>query len=203
MEQKTVIAEKRDQVKKGTAGRLRRAGKIPAVVYGRGNSLPISLDGHDFQMQFKTVSENTIINLKVGEKDYDVLVKDYQEDILTGKILHIDFYEVEKGKMLRTHIPIHLIGTPIGVREGGIMEHFLHSAEVECVPSNIPEAINIEVAHLKTGQSIHVSDLPALEGVRYLHTPDQSIVSITTVRAEAPAAAEEGEGVEGAEAAEE
>ena len=201
MKQTTLGAETRTAFKKGASKRLRRDGKIPAIIYGHNGTATVSVDAHEFHTNFKTVSENTIINLSVGKKSYDVLVKDYQEDILTGNILHIDFFEIEAGKSLRTNIPVHLEGTPIGVREGGILEHLLYNVEVECLPKDIPERIDLEVEQLHIGESIHISEVEVPEAVRILSPPDQVIVAITTIKIVEEAVAEE-ELVEGEEGAE-
>jgi len=182
--EKTLNAQKRTEFKKGPVGRLRRSGRIPGVVYGHTDPQPISVDEKDFEHTFKTISESTIISLKLDKKGYDVLVKDYQEDILTGRILHIDFYEVEAGKLLRTHVSVHVHGTPVGAREGGILEVPLHELEIECLPKDIPAEISIEIGDLNIGDSIHVADVTAPEGVKILNNPDQVIALVAAQREE-------------------
>ena len=100
MDQKSLTITLRKEKKKGAARRLRRIGQIPSVIYGHNDPVLVAIDEHEFNTKFKTVSESTIITLKSEENSYDVLVKDYQEDIVKGKILHIDFFEIEKGKHL-------------------------------------------------------------------------------------------------------
>lgn len=178
MDQKTLNVVLREERKKRAAGRLKRAGKIPAILYGHGDPVALTVDAHEFHKKFTTVSENTLINLRTGKNDYDVLVKDYQSDILSGKVTHLDFYEVEKGKLLRTHIPVHLEGTAIGVREGGLLEHLLHEVEVECLPRDIPAVMKINIEQLVVGDSVHISQLPKFEGVKVLNHEDQVVVLI-------------------------
>jgi large subunit ribosomal protein L25 len=144
---------------------------------------------------------------------HEVLVKDYQRDNLTGQILHVDFYEFEKGKSLRTRVPIRLIGNPIGVKEGGILESLLHRLDVECLPKDMPEEITLDINELGLDRALHVSDLVLPPGVRPLQASDQVVCLVAHRKAEeevAPAAVEgevpeEGEGAaeEGAEKAEE
>ncbi len=206
MEQKTLTFIPREKTKKGPSKRLRRIGKIPSVVYGHNEPVCISVDEHEFSIKFKTVSESTIITLKSEDKAYEVLVKDYQEDILKGKIIHIDFYEVEQGKLLKTHMPIRFSGAPVGVREGGVLETVTHVLEIECLPKDLPEEVIIDINALELGHTIHISDVPAPEGVKYLAASDQVICTITRKRAEEEVAEEEEieeEGVEGEEAEEE
>jgi len=194
MEKKTLTIEDRKVGRKSLNRELRRVGKIPAVIYGQNKTVVISLDEHEFTTKFKTIPENVIINLDTGSKKYDVLIKDYQEDIMLGKIIHIDFYEIEKGKLLRTHIPIHLNGTPIGVKEGGILEHLLHEVDVECMPKDLPEAIQIDITDLQIHHPIHVKDITAIDGVKFLNSPDQAVCVVeikATIEEEEEAAAEE------------
>lgn len=194
MEQKVLNAAIRAETGKGAVGRLRKSGRIPAVVYGHEKTHTISIDGREFSQKFKTISENTIITLKTTEGDHDVLVKDYQENLVKRQILHIDFYEIESGKVLRTHVPVHITGNAPGVREGGVLETGLHELEIECLPINIPEVYKVDVSGLAIGMAIHVSDLTQLDGVRILNSQDQMVVTVSHARAEAaPAAEEEGE----------
>jgi large subunit ribosomal protein L25 len=182
MKRETLTCELREKFNKGYTKELRRNGKIPSVVYGHTEPLSIAVDGHEFNSKFKIISENIIIKLNVSGKDIDVLVKDFQEDILTGNILHLDFYEIEKGKLLKTHVPLHTHGTPAGVKEGGIFETFLHEVEVECLPKHLPEEIVVDVSELKVGHSIHVREIEPPEGAKFLNPPDQVICIVTRKR---------------------
>jgi large subunit ribosomal protein L25 len=191
MEQKTLAFTLREKLKKGPSGRLRRTGKIPSVIYGQNEPVAIVVDEHEFNTKFKIVSESTIITLQSDQNSYDVLVKDYQEDILKGKIIHIDFYEVEKGKLLKTHLPVHFSGTPVGVKEGGLLETVTHVLEIECLPKDLPSEVVIDINDLEVGHSLHVSDVPAIEGVKYLAADEQVICTITRKKAEEEIAEEE------------
>ncbi|MAG13757.1 MAG: 50S ribosomal protein L25 [Spirochaetales bacterium] len=184
MEQKTLNATIRTELKKNASGRLRRAGKIPAVMYGHSGSSPVAVDALEFQRKFKRISENTIINLQVDDKGFDVLVKDYEEDILSGKIMHIDFYEIEQGKILRANIPVRLQGTATGMREGGILEQLMHDIEVECLPQDIPETVVVDIKELDVGSALHVFDIEPPDNVKFLASDDQVIAIITTAKEE-------------------
>jgi large subunit ribosomal protein L25 len=183
MEQKVLNAQLRTETGKGVAGRLRRAGRIPAVVYGHEDPQALSLEAREFNREFHTVSESTLIALSIGKTKKDVLIKDYVEDIRTGDILHIDFYEIERGKKLHTRIAIELVGSPKGVREGGVLEHSLHEVEIECLPKDLPEHLTADVSDLEQGQSLHVSDIALPDGVRILNSPEQTIAAVTIPRA--------------------
>lgn len=208
MEKKTLAGFERNTYKKGPAGRLRKEGKIPCVIYGRNKPVHISVGAKEFDTKFHIISENTLITIIVEDKEYEVLVKDFQEDMLVGKITHIDFFEVERGKVLKTRMPVILIGTSVGVKEGGLLEHRLHEIDIECLPKDIPEKIEVDISELEIGDSIHISDLDVIEAVKILNFLEQVVVSVTTVKAEVEPEVEEedieeGEGEEEAESSEE
>lgn len=203
MQQKSLSASLREEIKKGATRSLRRNGRIPAVMYGHAGTASVSVDEHEFGQKFKRITENTIVSLTFDGKSHDVLVKDFQEDVLTGRITHIDFFEIESGKVLRTNVPIHLLGNPIGVREGGILEQRLHELEVECLPKDIPEKVDLDVTAIAIGEAIHVAELPELADVKVLNTPDQVVVAVSHAKEEVlVAAAEEEELAEAGEEAE-
>lgn len=185
MEQKTLSVVERKEFKKGPAKQLRKEGKIPAIVYGHSDPLHISVDAREFSKKFKVVTENTIIILDLDGKQMEVLVKDLQEDIVSETVKHIDFYEIEKGKSLKTHVPIHLVGNPVGVKEGGLLEHKIDQFEVECLPKDLPENISIDISELALGESIHVSDVTLPEGVKVLDATQRTVVVITAPKSAA------------------
>ncbi|MBI9106924.1 MAG: 50S ribosomal protein L25 [Spirochaetales bacterium] len=184
MDYKTINAEIRTELRKSAAKKMRTEGRIPAVIYGHNDPMNISVDAKEFSKKFEKISENTIITIAIGKDSYSVLVKDFQDDILTSKIQHIDFFEIEKGKTLKTNVPIHIEGSAKGVREGGVLEQRLHELEVECLPTDIPEIITIDVSHLEAGDAIHVADIEIPKGVKVLNMLEQTVVSVTLVREE-------------------
>jgi large subunit ribosomal protein L25 len=208
MEQKTLAFSVRKENGKGPAGRFRRSGKIPSIVYGRKEPLAIVIDEHEFDTKFKAVSESTIISLKSDAASLEVLVKDYQENIVSGRITHIDFYEIDQDRELRARVAIRLRGVAQGVREGGILETLIHDLEIACLPKDLPGDIEVDVVEIQIGHSIHVRDLAAMPGVRVLTSPDQVVCTVLAKKAEvvaAPVEAAEGEAAaaaaEGGEAA--
>ena len=204
MEPKKLNVQLRTQQGKSASGRLRAAGKIPAVVYGHTEPLAVTVDAREFRTAFRRITENTVVQLTMPEGVHEVLIKDYQHDNLTGQMVHIDFYEFEKGKALKTRVPIRMTGAPAGVKEGGILETLMRELEVECLPMNLPEVIEIDISALALNHSIHVRDLPLAEGVRVLNTPEQvvCVVAVRKIEEEVKPAAEAVEGVEGVEGAE-
>jgi len=198
MEEKTLEILLKSKNTKRENRRLRREGKIPAVIYGNTDTKGIIIDEHEFNSKFPVISENIIINLKGDSSAHDVLIKDYQENIITGRVQHIDFYEIERGKILKTHAPVHLKGTPIGVMEGGMLETLIHELEVECLPKDLPEEFSIDISALAVGDSIHVRDIEPSEGVRIITSHDQVVCLVEYRRAEEVAEVAEEEVEEGA-----
>ena len=201
MEQKTLSAESRGRLGKGESGRLRRRGRIPAVIYGHQEPLAVSIDAHEFDAKFHHISESTIIRLAVGDQQREVLIRDFQEDAVGGQVTHIDFYEVDKNRLLRTNVRVELTGAPVGVKEGGLLEHFVHEVEVECLPANLPEKLVLDVNTLRLGRSLHVRELPPVEGVRILNSPEQVVCAVVHKRLEVEKPVEAAAPVEGEEAA--
>jgi large subunit ribosomal protein L25 len=193
MGQVVLKAQSRSDVGSANARRLRRAGRVPGVLYGRsGTSLSLDLDSREFVNGIKSISKSTIVKVELGDKSYDTFVKDTQRNILDGKILHVDFYEVEKDVVLRARVQIHIHGNPVGVRDGGILETSLHDIEVECLPQYLPERLDVDVGDLKVNQSIHARDLPLGENVRLISGEDQ-VVALVKFARETKAAAEAAE----------
>jgi large subunit ribosomal protein L25 len=188
-----VVLQAKNRQKEGSAEsrRIRKNGRIPAVLYGRsGKAVSIDLDASEFIKGTKGISESTIVNINVDGKAYDAFVKEAQRNIIDGNILHIDFYEVESGVALRAKVSLVLHGNPIGVREGGMLETPLHEIEVECLPKDLPERIEIDISGLKANHSIHVRDIPLAQGVRLLSNPDQVVALVKFAKIEVVAAPE-------------
>ncbi len=196
MAQIVLSGEPRTGIGKGAARALRREGRIPAVVYGHSEPLHLSVSAREFHKTFHHISESMIFTVEVGKEKREVLIKDYVEDITTGSITHLDFFEIERGKKLRTHVAIELVGSSIGVREGGILDQTIHDVEIECLPKDIPEKIVVDVTNLEKEHSIHVSDLVVGTGVKILTGEDQTVVSVVIPRAEASEDGEEAEEVD-------
>ena len=185
-----VVLQAKSRQKAGSAEsrRIRKSGRIPAVIYGRsGKAVSIDLDSSAFIKDTKGISESTIVKVDVGDKSYDAFVKATQRNIIDGNILHIDFYEVESGVALRAKVSIVLHGNPIGVREGGMLENPMHEIEIECLPKDLPERIEIDISGLKANHYLYVRDVPLAEGIRLLTNPDLVIALVKFARAEATA----------------
>jgi len=185
MAQHVVSAGARELSTKGNLHSLRRNGGIPAVIYNRhGKCTPIALNVKEFQKATEGVSESTIIRLDVGTDSFQCLVKDRQLDWLHGKILHVDFFEVESGVAMRAKVPVHLKGSAVGVRDGGILENPVHEIEVECMPQDMPEKFEVDISGLQANHSIHVRDIVKSDAVKILSSPDQVVVLVKFAKAE-------------------
>jgi large subunit ribosomal protein L25 len=161
-------------------------------MYGRtGKAVSIDLDRLEFTNGVKGISESTIVKVEIDGKIHEAFVKDTQRNIVDGSILHVDFYEIESGVALRARVSLHIHGNPIGVREGGILEFPLHEVEVECMPKDLPERLEVDVSALGVNQSIHVRDLALGEGVRLVSGGDQVVALVKFAKAETAAPAEE------------
>jgi large subunit ribosomal protein L25 len=186
-----VVLSARNRQSKGSAEarRIRRTGRIPGVIYGRsGKAVSIDLDALEFTNRVKGISESTIVKVELDGKPYDAFVKDTQRNIIDGSILHVDFYEVESGVALRARVSINLKGNAIGVREGGILEFPLHEIEVECLPKDLPERIEVDISNLAANQSIHVKDIVLSDAIRVISAPDQVVALVKYAREEVTAA---------------
>lgn len=191
MEHKTLAVKLRKELGKGPSRRFRSEGKIPAVIYGVSDTKAIIIDAREFGKKFKTISENTIITLDFGKEQCDVLIKDYQDNIINSSVEHVDFMEIEKGKLLKTHVPIILTGNAPGVKEGGILVQKINEVEVECLPKDIPSNIEVNLDGLEIGHSIHISEISDMKGVTLLINPEMTIVVVNHPKAEVVETAED------------
>jgi large subunit ribosomal protein L25 len=164
---------------KGPARRLRSLGRLPAVFYGPGiNPIMLSIDYIHLRKIIEGGSaENIIFDLMVDSDEESqskkVMIKEIQRDPVTRDYLHIDLYEIAMGKELEVDIPVHLINTPIGVSEGGILEHIQRKLRVSCMPEDMVDKIDVDVSGLDIGQSVHIKDVSFPPGLR--STEDESL----------------------------
>ena len=183
--------ETREAVGKGVARTLRRQGKIPGVLYGQGECLSLTIDPAEVRKVLHSESgSNTLLNLSIakgsGEMKRTAMLRDYQLDPVTGAILHADLFEVAMDKPIRVRVPVAVTeGTPVGVAEGGILQHNMRELHIECLPRQIPAHILVDPTPLKINQGIHIKEVPAPPGVRILDDPDRMVVSVAAPISEA------------------
>jgi large subunit ribosomal protein L25 len=203
MNQPNLSATARTVSTKGALNTLRKQGVIPAVVYGRDREpMAISINEKEFQKAIAGVSESTIVKLNIGGSTFDTFIKERQRDWLKkGRVTHIDFMAIDASKTLRMKVPVHLVGSAVGVREGGILEHAVHEIEVECVAREMPERIEVDVSDLHANHAIHVRELKIPQGVKVHASPEQVVVTVKYAKAEAAVEAPEAAAPEAAAAA--
>jgi large subunit ribosomal protein L25 len=187
-----LAAQQRTTTGKNENNRLRAEGFIPGVVYTHGKSESVQVKKKEFASVFPGhISESVIINLDITGKDKcQVIVKDYQTDPVSDEVIHLDFYKVTAGEKIKTMVPFETKGTAVGARLGGVFEvidRFLH---VECLPSELPEKIVVDISGLNIGQGIQVKDIKGPESMRILLNPEHIVAHVTTVREEKVEAAE-------------
>ena len=177
----TLKARLREESGKGAARKMRASGEIPAVAYGHGqDARSLAVDAQELENLLSSINaENTIIDLEVdGGEGANALIREVQRHPSRPQVLHVDFFQVRAGEKLHVEVPIHFNGTPVGVAdEGGILQEALRELSVECIPSKIPQSVEVNVEHLGIGDTIHIYDLD-LEDVTILHDPDIVLCSV-------------------------
>ncbi|MBI4972035.1 MAG: 50S ribosomal protein L25 [Candidatus Omnitrophica bacterium] len=197
--QKTIKlkAIKREQTGKQYAKKLRLAKTIPAIVYGQGMSpIPLEVNGKELETVLRS-GENVIVNLQIegdpNVKEKTVLVSEVQVNPVNDHISHVDFHTISLTEKLRVKVPIHEKGEAAGLKEGGVIDHVHREIEVECLPTDIPSRIDVNIDTLKIGDAIYVKDIVLPAGVKCTLDPEEKILSILAPMAEEVAAPTEGE----------
>jgi len=182
-----VQAQPRSERGKNEARRVRRGGRIPAVLYGaRKPSAAISVDPKQIARILHSESgHNTIFDLQVGDERVKVMIVDWQYEPIKGALLHIDLKRIALDERLRVEVPIHLKGEATGVKQqGGILEQVLREVEVECLAGDIPSHIDVEVTELVFGKLLRVADLPHSSKIKYLTDANQTVAHIVSIKEE-------------------
>jgi large subunit ribosomal protein L25 len=198
----TLKALKREGTGKGVARKLRQEGRVPAVLYGRElGTMHLSLDTHEAENLFHSIStENTIVDLKVegvGEL-FQTLVREIQSHPFKSSLIHVDFLRIQAGVAVDVEVPLRLIGDPVGVKNsGGVLEQVLNELPVKCIPSKIPELIEVDVSELDINDSLHVYDLELDEGINITVDEGRTICAVAIPKVVEEAVVEEDELLEG------
>jgi len=179
----TLPAQKREGTGKGVARKLRTGGRVPAVLYGRElEPVHLSLDTREAEKLFHSISvDNTIVDLAVeGEKKaYQTLIREIQVHPSRQLLVHVDFLRIQEGVAVDVNVPVHLLGIPEGVKNsGGVLEQIIHDLPVRCIPSKIPQSIDIDVTHLDLNQSLHVYDIEFEKGVEVTVEQKRTLCSV-------------------------
>jgi large subunit ribosomal protein L25 len=183
-----VEVEGREEFGKNAARRLRRAGRIPAVVYGAGGpAIPVTVDPKAIlQILHSESGHNAIFTLEIrGKAPARVMIRDWQTEPVDGHLLHVDLVRIARDTKLKLQVPIQVSGEPVGVKvQSGVFEFVLREVEVECLPDDIPERFVADVSGLELGKSIRVSDLPVDPKVKILTDPARVVAHVVEMRAE-------------------
>jgi large subunit ribosomal protein L25 len=204
----TLAADPRSELGSRPAGRLRRQGRVPAVVYGLGNdTMNVTVPARDLSHILSGESgANTLINLEVDGDTMLTLVRQIQRHPTRGELVHVDFIRIRRDVAVSADVPLHLIGEPAGVRDGGLLEQLVFSVTVEAMPGNIPVVFELDVSELVIGDQRRASDLAIPAEVTTQLDPETVIAQVAAPRVVVEeevegeeVEGEEGEAVEGAD----
>ena len=203
MEKVTLEAIERKTKTKHSSKIARNFGRVPGIFYSKHfEPIAIEVPQQVINPLVFTAKTNLISLIIENHDEYECVIKEVQFDPVTDKILHFDLLGVTRGEKIQLEVPVQILGNAVGVKEGGILQQNLHKFDVECLPSNIPQFLNIDVSELKLGDSINVGAL-SFENVTILNPEETVVVAVTHPKVEKEVEVEEGEEiVEGEEAAE-
>src|SRR6266700_8313251 len=178
---------------KNDARRVRRQGKVPAVVYGAGKqAVAVSVDPRQVsRILHSRTGHNTVFDLAMDGERTKAMIVDWQYEPIKGGLLHIDLKRIAMDQKLKVNVPIELVGEPAGVKQqGGILEQIFREVEVECLPGDIPNSVELNVGELVFGMVLRVTDLPKSDKIKFLTDPDQPVAHIISIKEEEAPSAE-------------
>jgi len=192
MEKVVLKAQSRKSIKKSETNTIRKSGSVPGVFYSK-HDAPISISVTENSINPLVFTKEThLISLIVDDEgDHDCIMKDIQFDPVTDKVIHFDLLGLTSGEKFQLEVPLLFKGSPIGIKEGGVLQQFLHKLDVECLPKDIPQHLEIDIQHLKLGDSIHVDDLK-FENIEILNPKETVLVAVTHPKVEVEPVAVEG-----------
>ena len=184
MEKVIIEANERKTINKRSRNSLRNEGRVPGVLYGsRLEPIPIEVTRAAIHPVVFTAKTN-LISLKIdGHEEYECVVKDIQFDPVSDKVVHFDLIGLTRGEKIQLDVPVRLLGNAVGVKEGGLLQESLHKLNIECLPINIPQSLEIDVTALNVGDSIHVADLN-FENITILNPENTIVVSVVLPKVE-------------------
>lgn len=183
MKEVHLLVEKRVGKGKEFSKKIRKKGAIPAIIYGKGiEPMPISIKYSEFDKLYKKIKGETVIfNLEFTDnKNFTkkAILKEIQRNPITDKVIHLDFQSIEEGKPLEVEVPIEFIGKPLGLTKGGILEIMLHTLTIECLPTDMPDKIVVDLSSLDLGDSLHVRDIKIPEGIKIKDNPEETVATV-------------------------
>jgi large subunit ribosomal protein L25 len=186
--QEVVAATPREgKFNKNAARRVRVKGRIPAVVYGAQEpSVAVEVDPKQIlRILHSEAGHNSIFDLEIGDAKAKVMIVDWQYEPIKGSLLHIDLKRIALDKAIRVEVPIQLVGIPVGVRtQGGILDQVLREVELECLPTDIPSHIDVDVSALEFGHVLRVSDLPHAGKLKFLTDENSTVAHVVAIKEE-------------------
>lgn len=194
----TLNGKLREQGSKSAARKVRREADLPAVLYGLKDNVSLKVVQKDLGKIMEKHGHNVLIALTIegdSSKQRQVIVKDYQRHPLQTDWLHVDFLEIDMQKKTRVLVPVKLVGHSPGEKQGGMINHAVKEIEIECLPGDIPDVIEINMPDVKLGEVVHISDLKVSDNFTIVDDPGNAVVSVYVekVKEEAPAEGEEAE----------
>src|SRR5580698_5960415 len=201
-----VVAKPRTgKFNKNAARRVRVAGQIPAVLYGSGqDSVAVEVDPKQIsRILFSESGHNTIFDIEVeGHPSAKAMIVDLQREPIKDRLIHIDLKRIALDKLLRVSVRVKLLGVPVGVKaDGGLLDQVLREVEIECLPADIPNHIDVDVSNLEMHGVLRIGDLPHSDRIKYLNAEDATVAHVVTIREEVAPVVEGEAVVAGAEAA--
>ena len=180
--EKVVLEAQARPIGKKALKNLRKENSVPVVYYtGRRKVRHLAVDAHDLSR--KLSEDIAMLHLMIDGEELPCIIREVQRDPVSERILHVDFFAVESGQKLRVTVPFHLIGTPEGTKQGGILEHAMREADIECLPKDLPSRLDVDISHLQIGDSIHIEDL-SYENITLLEDPHTLIAHVIPPRLE-------------------
>jgi large subunit ribosomal protein L25 len=188
---------------RNAVNKLRAAGRVPTVIYGgKTASQTLELNQRELdKLIAHSASENILVDLAIEGDARPVrlaLVQEVQHDPISGSVLHIDFHEVSPTEKVTVMVPVETVGTPVGVKDGGVLEHVLHKLKVRALPADLPEVLAVDVSAMALNKVLHLGEIPAPSGVEILGDKNVPVLSVAAPRAEVEATPAEGEAAAGA-----
>ena len=184
---KELDVEPRKEKGKKAVKKLRASGKIPAILYGHTfDSLPLTIDERSLKAILRSEGGlHGLFELKIEgieDGEHTVVFKEVQLDPIKDHVLHVDFQKIRKGEELTADVSLHFVGDPVGVKAGGILQHYLREVTVQCLPKDLPDHIEVDISHLDIKDNLRVSDLVTLEGVKYVNSPEEMVAAVAPKR---------------------
>ena len=177
-----LTAQRREDSGKGVARKLRSAGRVPAVLYGQGiEATPLTVDARELtRLLHSGAGSNVLVDLMVDDTEHLAIPREIQRDHIHARFIHVDFLAVSRTETITVNVPVVETGEAAGIKEGGVVEHHLRELQVECLPQDVPDQIEIDITHVELGGMIHVSDVTAPARVTILTNLEDAVLSIIT-----------------------